>query len=292
MSGYGETFVLTGCASGIGLCLADVLVARGDRVIATDVDLGALSAHVEAASWPAERAMVRELDVRDPTAWAAVLDEAVATFGRLDVLVNNAGYIKPGWFLDSTAEEISRQIDVNTKGVMFGTHAAARIMVPQRRGHIINVGSFAALGPIPGIAVYCGSKYAVRGFSLAAAQELRPFGVHVTVVSPESVQTAMLDVEARHNASAIVFSAPKLLTVDDVARNIVARVLDRKRKPLEVRIPAWRGRMARLLDLLPRMGARLAVPRLRRRGLARQQEIRAQTDADAGDRDGSRQSAP
>jgi len=278
MSKTANTFVLTGCASGIGRHLADVLVGRGECVVATDVDADALSKHADAQGWPAERVWVRKLDVRDADAWAAVLDETVATFGHLDVLINNAGYLKPGPFLETAPDEIARQVDVNTKGVILGTHAAATIMVRQRAGHIVNIGSFAALGPIPGITVYCGTKYAVRGFSLAVAQELRPFGVYVTVVSPESVQTPMLAMEAHYDESAAAFAAPRLLTVDDVSTVILDRVLDpkRRRKPFDVFIPRRRGMLARLLDLFPQTTARLFMPGLQKRGLAKQRELRGE----------------
>ncbi len=268
------TFLLTGCASGIGRHLADVLVGRGHRVVATDADIDALSRHAEDRRWPDDRVHVRKLDVRDPLAWAAVVEETVEAFGRLDVLINNAGYLRPGPMLPQTPEEIHRQIDVNTKGVIFGTQAAARVMAKQGWGHIVNVGSFAALGPIPGLAVYGGSKYAVRGFSLAAALELRELGVHVTVVCPESVLTPMLEMEAHYDASAMAFAARRLLTVDDVADVILSRALRRRRKPLEVYLPGPRGKLARLMDLFPRTAAWLVMPHLRRKGLAKQRELR------------------
>jgi len=270
-----QTYVITGAASGIGWCLADVLVARGERVVATDIDLTALAEHAEANAWPAERTLVRQLDVRDPKAWAQVLAEAVDTFGNLDVLINNAGYVQPAMFQELDPDQVHRHIDVNTKGVIFGTQAAARVMVPQGRGHIINVGSFAALAPIPGIAVYTGSKYAVRGFSLAVAHELRPFGVYVSVFSPESVQTPMLDREKQYDEGAIVFAAPRLLTVDEVAGVILDRVLGRRRRPLEVYQPRHRGILLRLADLFPRFGL-WVFPMIRRRGLARLQKLRGQ----------------
>ena len=274
MSDERQTFLATGCASGIGRRLAEVLVERGQRVVATDVDSDTLAQHAEACGWDDERVRVRGLDVRDAAAWSAIVDETVAAFGRLDVLINCAGYLRCGTFLETEPAELERQVDVNAKGVMLGTHAAAKVMVEQGAGHIINVASFAALGPVPGITIYCGSKYAVRGFSLAVAQELRPHGVSVTVVSPESVLTPMLEMESHYDTSAMAFAARRLLSVDEVAELILGRVLDRR--PLEARLPRVRGMLARLLDVFPRTTAWLFVPGVRRKGLERQRELRGE----------------
>jgi 3-oxoacyl-[acyl-carrier protein] reductase len=271
MSKAETAFVLTGCASGIGRHMADVLVARGHRVFATDIDVDVLTRHAGSQAWPADRTRVCRLDVRDAEAWDEVIRQAVEAFGHLDVLMNIAGYLRPGLVHETPHDEVHRQIDVNTKGVIFGTRAAARYMVQQRCGHIINVGSFSSLAPIPGIAVYCASKYAVRGFSLAAAQELRSFGVYVSLVCPEVVRTPMLDLQKDYPESAAVFSAPRFLSPEDVADVILNRVLPHK--PLEVFIPRVRGRLLRLLDAFPRL-TRIAWPILRKRGLARQRQIR------------------
>jgi 3-oxoacyl-[acyl-carrier protein] reductase len=271
MSNAETVFVLTGCASGIGRHMADVLVSRGHKVFATDIDVDALTQHVRSRAWSADRMRACRLDVRDVEGWDEVIRQAVDAFGRLDVLMNIAGYLRPGHVHETSSDEVHRQIDVNAKGVIFGTQAAARYMVRQRHGHIINVGSFSSLAPIPGIAVYCASKYAVRGFSLAAAQELRPFGVYVSLVCPEVVQTPMLDLQKNYSESAVVFSAPRFLSVEDVADVIVYRVLPRK--PLEVFVPRARGRLVRLLDFFPRLTG-IAWPILRRRGLARQRQVR------------------
>ena len=268
-----KNFVLTGCASGIGQHLADVLIAQGQRVLATDINLAALEDHERTQGWPTARARVCKLDVGDAAAWAQVLQEAASSFGRVDVLMNIAGYIRPGWIHDVEPEEVHRHFDTNAKGVIFGTQAAARLMVQQRQGHIINIASMAALAPVPGIALYSASKFAVRAFSLAAAYELRPYGVYVTVVCPDAVQTPMFDLQKGYDEAVLTFSAPRLLKVEDVARVILKRVLPRK--PLEVFVPARRGWLARFVDLFPTTSFML-VPLFRRRAQARQARLRGE----------------
>ena len=255
-----DCFVLTGCASGIGRHLAGELLSRGHRVFATDLNEAGLRS--AAREWPADRTLLRALDVRDPEAWGAVTTAAFEAWGRIDVVMNIAGFLHPARVHEVTDREVDLTFDVNVKGVVYGTRAAARIMVPQRRGHIINIASMAALAPVPGLALYCASKYAVRGFSLSAAGDLRPHGVSVTVVCPDAVRTPMLDLQKGYEEAALTFSG-RVLTVEDVAQTVLNRVL--KRRPLEVAIPRSRELLARAANLAPGLGLRLA-PALSRKG--------------------------
>jgi len=260
-------FLVTGCASGIGRHLAGALLAAGHHVFATDLDDLALRAHADAHAWPPERAHTRRLDVRDADAWEQVLAAAVAAMGAVDVLCNVAGYLAPGRVGEYPAEQVHRHFDVNTKGVVFGTQAAARHMVARGRGHIINIASLAGLVAVPGLALYSASKFAVRGFSLAAAQELRPHGVAVTVICPDAVDTPMLDLQVEHDAAAMTFSGARFLTVEDLSAAILERALPRR--PLEIDLPRSRALLARVADLFPRTALWLR-PALERRGRARQ----------------------
>ncbi|MBI4563255.1 MAG: SDR family oxidoreductase [Planctomycetes bacterium] len=262
------SFLLTGCASGIGRHLAGVLLGRGDCVLATDVDLPALTKHAEAEGWARPRAEIAKLDVREPEDWNRVFRSC----GPIDVVMNIAGYLHSGWVHEANAEEVHRHLDINTKGVIFGTQAAARHMLPRGHGHIINVASMAALAPIHGMSLYSAAKYAVRGFSLAAAQELRPKGVYVTVVCPDSVATPLLDRQRNRDEAAMMFSCRRFLTVQDIARGILGRVL--RSKPVEWVIPASRGWLARFADVFPESIFWVA-PSFRRRGQARQNSLRS-----------------
>lgn len=260
-------FFVTGCASGIGRHLAGVLLAAGHQVFATDLDDLALRAHADAMAWPPERAHTRRLDISDADAWELVFAEAVAAMGAVDVLCNVAGYLLPGRIGHYATEVVHRHFDVNTKGVVFGTQVAARHMIGRGQGHIINIASLAALAPVPGITLYSASKYAVRGFSLAAAQELRPQGVAVTVICPDAVDTPMLDMQIDHDAAAMTFSGTRFLTVADVSTAILKRAIPKR--PLEIYLPRSRALLARLADLFPRTALWLR-PMLERRGRARQ----------------------
>jgi 3-oxoacyl-[acyl-carrier protein] reductase len=266
-----DTFVVTGCASGIGKQLTGALARDGHRVLATDVRLDALRAAAAEGAWSEERVHLRALDVRDAAAWDATVDEAVAAFGRVDVVMNVAGYLKPGYVVDTVPEDVDRHLDINTKGVIFGTRAAARHMLTQGGGHVVNIASMAALAPVPGISLYTASKYAVRAFSLAAAQELRPRGVYVTVVCPDAVATPMLDLQKDYKEAALTFSAPRILTTDEVVALLLGDVL--RRRPLEVILPRSRGWLARVADIFPELGVYLG-PLLQRQGASKQRRFR------------------
>ncbi|MBX7259872.1 MAG: SDR family oxidoreductase, partial [Candidatus Hydrogenedentes bacterium] len=208
-TGTPSTYFMTGCASGIAQHVADRLIARGDKVYATDVNYDALARHANEKGWPESRVKLDTLDVRKLEDWEEVFERAVETFGKIDVCMNIAGVMLGGWIHEQPAKEIDMQIDINLKGLIWGTQVASKHMVSNKSGHIVNIASLAGVAPIPGIAVYVASKYGVRGFSLAIANELKPLGVDVTVVCPDAIKTPLVEQCARTDAGAMVFSAPR-----------------------------------------------------------------------------------
>jgi 3-oxoacyl-[acyl-carrier protein] reductase len=271
-----QVFLITGCASGIGRHLAGRVAAAGHQLLATDVNAEALAAEAARLGWQSPRVQTALLDVRDAAAWQATIGRALAAWGRIDVMINVAGVILPGNVHEISPERMLLHLDVNARGTMLGTHAAARQMVKQGHGHIINIASLAGVAPIPGIASYSASKFAVRGFSLAVAHELAPHGVSVSCVCPDAVETPMLEQQMTHDAAALTFSAPRFLSVEDLGRMILDHVLTRR--PLEALIPRHRGWLAKLTSLLPSAEAWL-LPRMLGRGRKRQAEYRRQKRA-------------
>ena len=264
------TYFMTGCASGIGRHVAGLLLKRGDRVYATDVNLEALKTCAVEDQWPEERSRCDQLDVRNREDWETVFARAAEVFGRIDVCMNIAGVMLAGWVHEQPAHDVDLQIDINTKGVIWGTQIAARHMMKHGGGHIINISSMAGIASIPGIAVYTASKHAVRGFSLASAFELKPHGIAVTVVCPDAIKTPLLEQSARHEAGAVVFSGSRLLTLEEIGQVILHRVL--VRRELEVAIPWRRGLLARLGNLLPWSSHKLLV-KLQKIGRAHQRDL-------------------
>jgi 3-oxoacyl-[acyl-carrier protein] reductase len=264
-----KTFLLTGCASGIGAHLTYALSSRGHRVLATDVREEALGAEAKARGWSTERVRLATLDVRNEDAWERALDEAEGAFGPVDVVMNVAGCLRPAWIEDVAREDVDLHLDVNVKGTVLGTRAAARRMIRRGAGHIVNFGSLASLAAPPGLSLYAASKFAVRGFSIAVATELAPKGVAVTLVMPDAVETPMLELQVGHAEAALTFSGARALTVGDIERLVLETVLPKR--PLEVTIPASRGALARAANAAP-AAARWMAPLLQQKGRAAQEK--------------------
>lgn len=266
-----RVMLVTGAASGIGRHLTGVLSRSGHRIWASDVNEDQLRAAAEQERWDGGRVELSRLDVRDPAAWGELVARLYDREGRLDVLLNVAGIVLPGWVHEATPEAARLHLEVNALGVIHGTQAAAARMVPVRAGHIVNIASLAGIAAVPGLALYTASKFAVRGYSLAAAQELREYGVNVTVVCPDAVLTPMVDLQVDYPEAAITFSGRRMLTVEDIARVIEGRVLPHR--PLEVMIPGSRGWISKLTSLWPGLASAI-LPLVRRQGLARQTKTR------------------
>jgi len=272
-------YIVTGAAGGIGQAVVSKLAGRGDRVLATDVSLDALRAVAARCGWPPGPVTLRALDVRDEAAWGRVLDEVPRALGTLDAVFNIAGWLKPGYVGELDPADIARHFDINVRGVILGTTLAGAWLKahPEARGAapaIVNVGSLASLAPVPGLALYSASKYAVRGFSLAAREDLRPHGIRVTVVCPDAVATAMLDLQKAYAESRLTFSGPRVLTAGEVADVLVGRAL--RAAPGEIWLPPSRGVLARVADLFPWL-APLLAPWLLKAGARKQAQYRALT---------------
>jgi 3-oxoacyl-[acyl-carrier protein] reductase len=263
--------ILTGAASGLGLHFVNAALERGMSVIATDIDQRRLQERAAEFRWPEDRVLCMRLDVRDAIGWQTVADTAFHRWGRIDVLMNIAGFMKPGYLVDTSTEEVDRHFDINVKGLIHGSRIVGRAMVRQGSGHIINIASMAALAAIPGIGLYSSSKFAVRAVSLILAEELRDKGIAVTVVCPDAIETPMLVLQESYEEAALTFSGGKPLTVEDVGKVVFGKVL--RDRPLEVFVPLDRGLLAKFANLLPSVSSGTASY-LRKLGLRAQRRRR------------------
>jgi NAD(P)-dependent dehydrogenase (short-subunit alcohol dehydrogenase family) len=188
----GRTIAITGAARGIGHAIAKALLRRGARVVIGDRDVDALEAAVAALS-PLGPASGHPLDVTDRESFAAFLDKARSEGGgRIDVLVNNAGVMPIGPFLDQSDRAIRSAIEVNLYGVLTGCRLVLPEMVARRGGHVVNIASMAGMLGVPGQAVYAGTKFAVVGLTTALADEFSPQGVRVSAVLPTFTNTELI----------------------------------------------------------------------------------------------------
>lgn len=181
-----KTIFITGVSSGFGNALAQEALAAGHRVIGTVRSEAALRAF-QALSVDHAHGVI--LDITDFARIDSVVAAIEATHGPVDVLVNNAGYGHEGIFEESPLEDMRRQFDVNVFGAVVVTKAFVPYFRKRRTGHILNITSMGGTITMPGIAYYCGSKFALEGISDTLSKELLPFNIFVTAVAPGSFRT-------------------------------------------------------------------------------------------------------
>ena len=179
-------FLITGVSSGFGRALAEAALQAGHSVIGT---VRSQDAKQEFEKSAAQRAIALVLDVTDFPSIAATIASATDKLGPIDVLVNNAGYGHEGALEESPLEEMRRQFDVNVFGSVAMIKAVLPSMRARRSGHIINMTSMGGFITMPGIAYYCGSKFALEGISETLAKEVADLGIKVTAVAPGSFRT-------------------------------------------------------------------------------------------------------
>jgi NAD(P)-dependent dehydrogenase (short-subunit alcohol dehydrogenase family) len=181
-----KILLVTGVSSGFGRALAQEALAEGHTIVGT---VRSSQAKHDFESLSAGAAFGRVLDVTDFDAIDSVVAEIEATVGPIDVLINNAGYGHEGIMEESPLSEMRKQFEVNVFGAVAMTKAILPFMRKRRRGHILNITSMGGYITMPGIAYYCGSKFALEGISEALGKEVNPLGIAVTAVAPGSFRT-------------------------------------------------------------------------------------------------------
>jgi NAD(P)-dependent dehydrogenase (short-subunit alcohol dehydrogenase family) len=248
----GAVVLVTGGARGIGQATAALLAAKGAHVCVGDLDLAAAR---EAALAMRPDVHAYELDVTDRESFGTVVRSVLDEFGRIDVLVNNAGVMPLGGFLDGPYAASRATMEVNLWGPFHGMRLVLPHMVARGRGHVVNVTSMAGKVPIPGMAAYNASKFAATGLSAAVRAEFAGSGVSVSTVLPSAVRTRL---------SAGVPLGRGLPTVDAavVARAVVGSLATRK---AEITVPRYLAGWAVVDALVPervlRVGRRLVRDR-------------------------------
>lgn len=180
--------IVTGAGSGIGLAIATALVGDGLSVVLADIDE---AAGKEAAAKLGDGAIFARCDVSDHESWSELAAFAEAEHGGLDVLVNNAGIYAPNTIADETPEGFLRIVEVNQLGVFLGMQMAVPLMRKRGGGSIVNISSTGGLRGYPGTIAYASTKWAVRGMTKVAAQELAPDRIRVNSVHPGLSETRM-----------------------------------------------------------------------------------------------------
>ena len=242
----GKVIAITGAARGIGLATARACAARGMKVAIGDLDL----AEAQRAAETVPGAIALALDVTDRQSFEAYVDATEAQLGPVDVLVNNAGIMQLGSFLEEDEATAIRQVDINVHGVLHGMKSVLPRFKARGAGHLVNIASMAGKTGVPGGATYSGTKFFVYGVSEALRGELRGTAIEVSVVMPVPVNTELAAGLERGRGSTFV-------EPEDVAAEIIS-TLEHPR--FDVPVPRSIGRLVHVTGVLPR-GAREALGR-------------------------------
>lgn len=182
-----QVWFVTGAGRGMGLEFATAALEAGHAVVATGRDTDA----VAEAVGERDDLLVAELDITRPTNAESATEAAVDRFGRIDVLVNNAGISYKGFFEEMTLEEIAHQLEVNFFGQLYVTRAVLPVMREQRSGHVVTISSGAGLSGFAFSSAYAASKHALEGWMDALHDEVAPFGIDTTIVNPGFFRTTL-----------------------------------------------------------------------------------------------------
>ena len=234
----GKVVIVTGASSGIGEATARQFAREGAKVVlaARRVDrLQSLAQEIVAMGTGAE-AFVVQADLSKLEDIQSLINQTLDKYGRIDVLVNNAGFGRLDWLekLDPT-KDIQSQFDVNVLGVIQTTRQALPVMIKQRSGHIINMCSMAGLVATPTYTIYAACKHAVHGFSEALRREVKPWGIDVSMVYPGGVTTEFGQHAGIQRKTQATTPRSLLLSADDVGRAVVQLV----RSPRAMWILPW-----------------------------------------------------
>jgi NAD(P)-dependent dehydrogenase (short-subunit alcohol dehydrogenase family) len=255
-----KIWFITGTSKGFGRVWAESALARGDRVAATARDIKTLSPLVERYG---ERIAALTLDVTDKAAVGATIAEAHSRFGRLDVVINNAGYGLFGTIEEVSEAEARAQLETNLFGALWVTQAALPIMRAQRSGHIIQVSSIGGVNAFPTVGLYHASKWGLEGFSQALAAEVAAFGIKVTIVEPGGFATEWGGPSAKRATQMPAYDAARTAIAAMRGKNVpgdpdatgaaILKVVDAKDPPLRIffgsaGLPMTRAEYARRIE--------------------------------------------
>jgi short-subunit dehydrogenase len=264
-----KTVIITGGSEGVGAATARkfaslganlLLVARGKRKLERIAEELRDKTKVE----------IMAMDVADADACANIYKKAVFEFGSVDILVNNAGYHERGPVESIPANDLAAMIDVNLKAPILLSKLAVKYMKESGGGAIINVGSLAGRTPVSGAATYSATKFGLRAFTFAFGEELRDSGIKLAVVSPGTIMTGFIT--SNFDAVADVNFSQPIVTVEEVAQEIVNLVTDNKRERV---LPASSGVLTTLSYIFPGLW-RLLLPVLIRKGRRVKRKLKAQ----------------
>jgi 3-oxoacyl-[acyl-carrier protein] reductase len=241
-----KVVVITGGSGGIGSAIVNKLSNYGASIVSVYN-----KNHPDEQS--DESVLLVKANITKSEDWDRLFAFTFNKYGKIDVLINCAGFLQPGDFLSLQEDQLRKMIDINFTSVLYGIQKTSMIMNKQGFGHIINIGSLGGIVPMPYSAVYSATKFALRGFTFSLYEELKGTGINISLITPGSVVTKMLDYEAQGINSAISFVSKPISPVK--VADAVLRVIHKPR--VELIIPRSQSIPSKLLVFSPKLFSRL-----------------------------------
>jgi short-subunit dehydrogenase len=260
----GKTIIITGASGGIGSALARELDSRGAELVLADINFNSLES---LASSLTSKPLIIKCNITDRTDVKCLVKLALNKFSKIDMLINNAGIIRPALFENCSNEDIDDQMKVNFMGAVNCSKEVVAAMIPVKKGHIVTISSLAGLVPETYSSIYTASKFALRGFFLTLGIELKKHNIKVSTIFPDSVNTPMLKYETTHGGSPLTFLS-NAQSPEKIVRAVIKAI--EKNKP-EICSPVssgifsriimcWPWLVTKLWPLLERLGERNKKP--------------------------------
>ena len=241
-----KVLIVTGGSGGIGSAIIKKLSQHGARIISIYNQNPPAGNSDKNIFW-------RQADLTKSEDWDNLLLYTLKNFKKIDIMINSVGYLEPGEFSSIKANQLTKMIDLNFSYVLIGIHKTLAIMNEQRFGHIINIGSLGGIVPMPYSAVYSATKFALRGFSFSLAEELKVTGLNISLITPGSVVTKMLNSEAMNESCSISFLSKPISPVN--VADAVLKVINKPR--VELLIPRSQSFPSKLLVFSPGLYSKL-----------------------------------
>lgn len=239
-----KTIIITGASGGIGSALAKALDARGANLVLADINFDSLTL---SASGLTSQPLLIQCDITNRAEVKGLIESALSKFSKIDILINNAGIIRPGLFEHGNYENIDAQMNVNFMGAVNCSKEVLPVMIPAQGGHIVTISSLAGIVPETYSSIYTASKFALRGFFFTLRIELRKHNVNVSTVFPDSVKTPMLMYEASQGGSPLTFLG-EALPPDKVVQAVI-RAIEKNRS--EIYVPTSTGIFSKIVMCWP-----------------------------------------
>jgi len=248
-----KVVIVTGGSGGIGNEICKQLVTLGAQIIIVSRSNSYSAKLQNKITRTNPNNIFIEKDLRVYDAWEELIETVLMKFSRIDILINSVGIIIPGTIESLRINEIENYLNTNMLSIIYGARAVIPVMKKQKHGHIINVGSLGGIVPMPYETMYCATKFGVRGFSLSLAEELKNTGINVSLISPGSVKTKMLDLEATDDKSTLSFvnNAYDPKTIADATLKLI------QNPQSEVILPSYVKRLSLLVSKYPKLFAKI-----------------------------------